>query len=50
MTINLAAVLFFVAMVLAFVALFVDAPRWRLLCAALGFTAAGLLCLATGLG
>lgn len=47
---SLAALLYLVGMVLAFIAVFVTPPRHSLLAAALGFVAAGLLCQATGLG
>lgn len=50
MKMSLAALLYLIAMVLAFVAVFVTPPRHSLLAAALGFVSAGLLCQVTGLG
>lgn len=50
MTISLAAVLYFVGAVLAFIAAFFVPAHPRLLPLALGFLGAGLFCSATGLG
>ncbi|HEX8108510.1 MAG TPA: hypothetical protein VF516_12340 [Kofleriaceae bacterium] len=50
MTINLAAIFYLVALVLAFIAAAFLPAHPRLLPAALGFVAAGLFCSATGLG
>lgn len=50
MTISLAAVLYFVGAVLAFIAAFFVSAHPRLLPLAVGFLGAGLFCSATGLG
>lgn len=50
MTINLAAIFYLVALVLAFIAATWAPAHPRLVPAAIGFLGAGLFCSATGLG